>query len=658
MKKMFTLALAALTTTVAFANESTRVERKSYDAASISYLDMEFAQKNLLPSKLMKINGVMNKSTKKADFSQSVILNNSVSSLNDIKKAFAERIAKADAENAGVPMYVRPGNELFGSITLIVTGCSDPEADGEYLLPLLNPVAPLGETTYLNYSYLIDGNSLKLDESINSWSYANWDEEELISENNVTATDLTFSAFPPLLKDIVLAYPTLSSNSGESFQVGYSDDGQFSPINRLFGGSMEWSEEELNLVANQFASQFPGAKVTAKMGDYKLTNTLDDSYDGRYYGTAFSAGNVPVGFEDAPEITYSDNSNAYWSNVMGTEAVASAWCQEFPKPGSPMALKTLSMPFIVQCQANAKLTFDFFEITDEGTLSDEPFKTYEHTFTASSTPSRQFVEIPFTTAGDIDDLPFQLIDKGMMLVITGFNEETFGLCSPYTEMFVYNHDAPINSEPSTAYALVAYRDAQGNVKGSVVAPNGLLGGSTMNSLSFTLDASYPYLQLGANITTENETNEGDIIANAKNANVILKKAEDGVWCELFFSGNDIEEIGFYNYDNPDDETFLDWLDLGIDDEPQMVGQYELAPLAMYFGAKKDTTPGEVNLALTYNGLTYIVHIGQKTVGIDNVTEVKDAVLDWNAPVYNVMGQKVSKGFTGIAIQNGNKFIVK
>lgn len=47
-----------------------------------------------------------------------------------------------------------------------------------------------------------------------------------------------------------------------------------------------------------------------------------------------------------------------------------------------------------------------------------------------------------------------------------------------------------------------------------------------------------------------------------------------------------------------------------------------------------------------------------TSGIDNVTEVKDAVLDWNAPVYNVMGQKVSKGFTGIAIQNGNKFIVK
>ncbi len=47
-------------------------------------------------------------------------------------------------------------------------------------------------------------------------------------------------------------------------------------------------------------------------------------------------------------------------------------------------------------------------------------------------------------------------------------------------------------------------------------------------------------------------------------------------------------------------------------------------------------------------------------GIDNVTVggAEKAELDWNAPVYNVMGQKVSKGFTGIAIQNGNKFIVK
>ena len=51
--------------------------------------------------------------------------------------------------------------------------------------------------------------------------------------------------------------------------------------------------------------------------------------------------------------------------------------------------------------------------------------------------------------------------------------------------------------------------------------------------------------------------------------------------------------------------------------------------------------------------------GSATGGIDNIaTDVKAAELDWNAPVYNVMGQKVSKNFKGIAIQNGAKFVVK
>ena len=55
----------------------------------------------------------------------------------------------------------------------------------------------------------------------------------------------------------------------------------------------------------------------------------------------------------------------------------------------------------------------------------------------------------------------------------------------------------------------------------------------------------------------------------------------------------------------------------------------------------------------------VVITGSATGGIDNIaTDVKVAELDWNAPVYNVMGQKVSKNFKGIAIQNGAKFVVK
>lgn len=662
MKKMFTLALAAMTTAAAFAEVTPRVEHKSYDASAISYLDLEFAQKKVAPASLVKVSGLMNKNTKRADLSQKVLLNNSASSLKTIREAAAKAAADGATagENTGTPMYLRPGTELFGTVNLIVKGSKDPSQDGIYTLSLLSPVISLGKNVFLNQSYIIEDNQLKLDESINSWFYANWSDEELISENDVTATDLTIDAFPTMLQDMVLPYPELSSAAGESFQVGYDNNGKFTSLRYVFGGQLSFSDDELKSIANQFASQFPGATLTAELGGYTLSNTIDDKFDSSYYGTAFSAGSASAGFEDEPEMTFTQNSDYYWSAVLNTEAAAVAWCQEFAKPGSPMALKNISMPFIIQCQEGAKLSFNFFEVSEDGEMAEEPFKTYEETFKSTDgKPARFEVEIPFSTPGDIDDLPFQLIDKAMLLVITGFTDTKFELCSPFVNMYTYDQTAPISSEPSSLFSIVSYRDAQGQIDATLASPNILLGGSTMNALRFTVDASYPYVRLGANMTTESEENEGDIIANAHNANVILKKANDGVWTELFFSGNDpLEELAFYNYDNPEDESFLDWLDLAIDPEKQVIENYELAPYMMYFGVAEGKTPGEVNLALTYNGLVYVVHIGAEVAGIDNVTAVEKAELDWNAPVYNVMGQKVSKGFTGIAIQNGNKFIVK
>lgn len=58
-------------------------------------------------------------------------------------------------------------------------------------------------------------------------------------------------------------------------------------------------------------------------------------------------------------------------------------------------------------------------------------------------------------------------------------------------------------------------------------------------------------------------------------------------------------------------------------------------------------------------VTKVICEGAGSASIDNIaSDVKAAELDWNAPVYNVMGQKVSKNFKGIAIQNGAKFVVK
>lgn len=85
------------------------------------------------------------------------------------------------------------------------------------------------------------------------------------------------------------------------------------------------------------------------------------------------------------------------------------------------------------------------------------------------------------------------------------------------------------------------------------------------------------------------------------------------------------------------------------------------PSVTFGGVEKtNDETGEVTPApepIKFEGKTYPV-IGEGA-GIDNIaSDVKAAELDWNAPVYNVMGQKVSKNFKGIAIQNGAKFVVK
>ena len=50
--------------------------------------------------------------------------------------------------------------------------------------------------------------------------------------------------------------------------------------------------------------------------------------------------------------------------------------------------------------------------------------------------------------------------------------------------------------------------------------------------------------------------------------------------------------------------------------------------------------------------------GAENVATD-VSELVDGLLiNWNEPVYNIMGMQVGKGATGVLIQNGQKFIVQ
>ena len=53
----------------------------------------------------------------------------------------------------------------------------------------------------------------------------------------------------------------------------------------------------------------------------------------------------------------------------------------------------------------------------------------------------------------------------------------------------------------------------------------------------------------------------------------------------------------------------------------------------------------------------IVASPEISTSIENIESENIGTLDWTQPVYNVMGLQVSKGATGVLIQNGQKFYV-
>ena len=72
-------------------------------------------------------------------------------------------------------------------------------------------------------------------------------------------------------------------------------------------------------------------------------------------------------------------------------------------------------------------------------------------------------------------------------------------------------------------------------------------------------------------------------------------------------------------------------------------------------AAEDEQPAGYTLVL--KGSDYAMYYNEVPEGIEQ-TEVTTPVLDLSQPMYNVMGQRVNAGHTGVVIQNGHKFIIR
>ena len=67
-------------------------------------------------------------------------------------------------------------------------------------------------------------------------------------------------------------------------------------------------------------------------------------------------------------------------------------------------------------------------------------------------------------------------------------------------------------------------------------------------------------------------------------------------------------------------------------------------------------PKDVNVTTVPAKKALTVVVGNGGSGVENV--VKDATLDINAPMYDVLGRIVDKTYRGIVIQNGQAYLLK
>ena len=182
------------------------------------------------------------------------------------------------------------------------------------------------------------------------------------------------------------------------------------------------------------------------------------------------------------------------------------------------------------------------------------------------------------------------------------------------------------------------------------------------------------LEFSNGFTLQITGNETKTIGNGKNLNINgtdyqSMKVSNGAQNTLTLpAGKVAKGITFYSYVNKDAATDRDsyWKEVaGVNyDATTSGGLFQCFNTDLSNPDKRTYDFGENRLnAITFTNTgeqcCYVIEItiaaGEVVSGIENV---KAAVVDLNAPAYNLAGQKVSENYKGVVIKNGQKMIQK
>lgn len=181
---------------------------------------------------------------------------------------------------------------------------------------------------------------------------------------------------------------------------------------------------------------------------------------------------------------------------------------------------------------------------------------------------------------------------------------------------------------------------------SKIVNGSTLGGFTLSEPHTALVAGHPYIyEMNEGVKVINFTGSGSYLYNAENI------ADDGLVGSLAKDGDESDGVVTVPYTSPRTD-----------------GCYVLSKNKMRYVTITNQTikafRAYIDAAEVSDGGTPAP--GRKMVVCEGAENVPTAIVDipdamfinWNEPVYNIMGMQVGKGATGVLIQNGQKFFVQ
>lgn len=507
--------------------------------------------------------------------------------------------------------YANPSSAYFSQNSFSMGG-------GNYSYPIM--VLPAyANNVWANYSYYFDADgkpALATDDFSYAWNYWDFDFYEASS----TAEDLEVMNQAYIVKGMMMDAPALTVDNDTVYQY----DGAV-----IYGGKGH---------IPQYFIDGTGMTNVTETGLRQFDLFSDDiatiSRSGSFGSDANKAGSGWDGYTEAGYTNFTVHGMA----------------QAFEKPVAPYALSTITFLAMVECEAGATIDLTFFKIDDEGNLTSEIVaeKTYKFTEAYSTTASGYYypITVDFTTEDEYGfEVDYQLIDCAMVMVISGYENNTLMSYFDLPVVFHYSDSPSSVVEPGRFYAFASFEDGGNTYAGLYGFPYLFYTDDTRTdlmaatSLNLYVELEYPYLQTCQDLVA------GTIVPVQNTYDVSLAAGEYAIYAA--YCAGTAEDIVISEYP--------EWLQVEVADRTQDVNGLNGEYVEIAFAIADDaTTVGEsCNLVLNYKGYTQTYNITHAAAGVDNVA--KDNVEVVAVEYYNIQGQKLNAApENGIFIQKNIK----